>query len=154
MQFKKNRAILSAVLAAGMASSALMSVTASAERTKPEKYGTDTYAARFMSMYNDVITNGVENGYLDEDTLEAIYEAVGTDKELWFVNDRTPRDWCTANNDLLASFAAEHENVGVIDWYGTSVGHDGYLGADGMRLTSAGADAYADAVYASVSFGQ
>ncbi|MBR4199765.1 MAG: cellulose 1,4-beta-cellobiosidase, partial [Oscillospiraceae bacterium] len=68
MQFKKNRAILSAVLAAGMASSALMSVTASAARTKEEAYGTDTYAARFMSLYDDVINKGVENGYLDEKT--------------------------------------------------------------------------------------
>lgn len=41
MQFKKNRAILSAVVAAAMASSALMSVTASAAgpRTKEEKFG-------------------------------------------------------------------------------------------------------------------
>ncbi len=66
MQFKKSRAILSAVLATAMASSALMSVTASAERTKAEKYGEDSYAARFLSMYDDVIVNGVQNGYLSE----------------------------------------------------------------------------------------
>ena len=66
MQFKKNKAILAAVLAAGMASSALMSVTASAARTAEEKYGTATYAQRFMSLYDDVITNGKKNGYLDE----------------------------------------------------------------------------------------
>jgi hypothetical protein len=80
MQFKKNRAILAAVVAAAMATSALMSVTASAheavakkpavgttgDRTKEEKYGTDTYADRFMSMYDDVITHGDENGYLSK----------------------------------------------------------------------------------------
>ncbi|MCQ2417536.1 MAG: cellulose 1,4-beta-cellobiosidase [Oscillospiraceae bacterium] len=64
MHFKKNRAVLSAIVAAAMTSTALMSVTASAERTKENKYGTDTYAKRFLSMYDDVIVNGVENGYL------------------------------------------------------------------------------------------
>ena len=69
MQFKKSRAILSAVLAAAMASSALMTVTASAiaPRTKAEKFGDDTYKNRFLSMYDDVITNGKENGYLSKD---------------------------------------------------------------------------------------
>ncbi len=67
MQFKKNRAILSAVVAAAMASSSLMSVTASAaagKRTAAEKFGDSTYAERFMSMYDDVVTNGTKNGYL------------------------------------------------------------------------------------------
>ena len=72
MLFKKNRAILAAVLAAAMTSSVLLSTTASAvgktsgERTKAEKFGDTTYAGRFMSMYDDVITNGQENGYLSE----------------------------------------------------------------------------------------
>jgi hypothetical protein len=73
MLFKKNRAILAAVLASAMASSVLMSIGASAagvgktgERTKAEKYGTDTYAERFMSMYEDVIVDGEKNGYLSD----------------------------------------------------------------------------------------
>ena len=80
MQFKKNRAILAAVVAAAMATSALMSVTASAheavtvtpavgttgDRTKAEKFGDSTYAERFMSLYDDVVTNGAENGYLSK----------------------------------------------------------------------------------------
>ena len=71
MQFKKNRAILAAVVAAAMASTALMSATVSAagvghteKRTAEEKYGKATYAARFLSMYEDVIVNGQKNGYL------------------------------------------------------------------------------------------
>ncbi len=64
MQFKKSKAILAAVLATAMASSALMSVTASAARTKEEKYGDSTYAERFMSLYADVIEDGQTNKYL------------------------------------------------------------------------------------------
>ena len=64
MQFKKNRAILAAVLAAAMSSSTLMSIGASAAGTN--KYGDDTYAKRFMSLYEDVIVNGEDNGYLSK----------------------------------------------------------------------------------------
>jgi hypothetical protein len=69
MQFKKNRAILSAVLASAMAASTLLSVTASAAgtRKKEEKFGDKTYAQRFMSLYDDVYTHGKENGYLSKD---------------------------------------------------------------------------------------
>ncbi len=66
MHMKKSKAILAAVLAALTAGSAILPVTASAgyERTKDEAYGDDTYAARYMSLYDDVITNGVDNGYM------------------------------------------------------------------------------------------
>ena len=62
MQFKKNRAILAAVVAAAMTATAMMSTVASA--AKEEKYGDDTYEKRFLSLYDDVINNGVDNGYL------------------------------------------------------------------------------------------
>ena len=66
MQFKKNKTVLAAILAAAMACSAIVPTAASAAgtRTKAEAYGDKTYAARFMSLYDDVITNGVQNGYM------------------------------------------------------------------------------------------
>ena len=66
MQFKKNKTVLAAILAAAMACSAIVPTDASAAgtRTKAEAYGDKTYAARFMSLYDDVITNGVQNGYM------------------------------------------------------------------------------------------
>ena len=119
-------------------------------------------ASEALDVYNSYASTGVvgntvifsigSNGYLDEDTLEAIYEAVGTDKELWFVNDRTPRDWCTANNDLLASFAAEHENVGVIDWYGTSANESGWFWDDGTHLRPEAAQNFADLVVSTIGY--
>jgi hypothetical protein len=68
MQFKKNRAILAAVVAAAMTSSALLTCTASAAgtRTKAEAKGDTTYANRFLSLYDDVVTNGQDNGYLSK----------------------------------------------------------------------------------------
>ena len=62
MQFKKNRAILAAVVAAAMSSSMLMSTAASAAVSN--KYGDDSYKNRFLSLYENVITEGEKNGYL------------------------------------------------------------------------------------------
>ncbi len=66
MQFKKSKTFLAALLATAMTCSALVPTAASAAgtRTKDEAYGDDTYAARFMSLYDDVVTNGVANGYM------------------------------------------------------------------------------------------
>ena len=66
MQFKKSKTFLAAILAAAMTCTAVLPTAASAagSRTKEEAYGDDSYAARFMSLYDDVITNGVENGYM------------------------------------------------------------------------------------------
>ncbi len=66
MQFKKSKTFLAAILAAAMTSTAVLPNVASAAgtRTKSEAYGDESYAARFMSLYQDVVTDGVENGYM------------------------------------------------------------------------------------------
>ena len=60
-----------------------------------------------------------------------------------FVTIRCPLDLQDPNNQVFRDFAAKNDNVGIIDWYGTSEGHDEYLADDGIHLTSAGRDAYA-----------
>lgn len=74
------------------------------------------------------------NGALTQDTLQRIYDAVGKKRRLWFVNNRAPEDWVSANNALLKSFGDAHDNVGVIDWYGASSGHDEWFWDDGTHL--------------------
>lgn len=71
MQFKKSKTVLSAILAAAMTCSAVLPTVASAagDRTKDEAYGDETYAQRFMSLYDDVVTNGQENGYLSQNSV-------------------------------------------------------------------------------------
>lgn len=77
MQMKKSKAFLAAFLAVASTCAAIVPTVASAGqcvnkaigddpdgRTKAEAYGDETYAQRFMSLYDDVITNGVENGYM------------------------------------------------------------------------------------------
>ena len=70
---KKTKAVVASILTAAMTTNMLAgaAVTASAatttsKRTKANRYGDSTYAQRFMSMYDDVITNGQANGYLSK----------------------------------------------------------------------------------------
>ena len=71
MQFKKSKTVLAAILAAAMTCSAVLPTAASAAgtRTKEEAYGDSTYAERFMSLYDDVVTNGQQNGYLSQSSV-------------------------------------------------------------------------------------
>ncbi len=68
MILKKHKAVIAAILSAAMTVSAIVpaAVSAAGTRTKEEKYGDDSYAQRFLSLYDDVITNGQENGYLSK----------------------------------------------------------------------------------------
>ena len=68
MIIKKNKAVIAAIISAAMTVSAVVptAVSAAGTRTKPEKFGDKTYAQRFLSLYDDVITNGNTNGYLSD----------------------------------------------------------------------------------------
>ena len=64
----KKKALTAGVMAAALTASSVLPVAASAAgtRTKEEKFGDSTYAERFLSLYDDVITNGQTNGYLSK----------------------------------------------------------------------------------------
>ncbi|MBR6670306.1 MAG: cellulose 1,4-beta-cellobiosidase [Ruminococcus sp.] len=65
---KKTKALVSAALAATVTVSSMVPcfTSAAGSRTKKEAFGDSTYAERFMSLYDDVVTNGEENGYLSK----------------------------------------------------------------------------------------
>ena len=71
MHFKKSKAVIAAILTAAMAANALtatISASAAGTRTKAEAFGDSTYAERFLSLYDDVVTHGQDNGYLSKNT--------------------------------------------------------------------------------------
>ena len=77
MLLKKSKAVIAAVLSAAMATNAMVatiSASAAGTRTKAEAFGDSTYAERFLSLYDDVITNGQTNGYLSKEGIP--YHAV------------------------------------------------------------------------------
>lgn len=77
MHFKKSKAVIAAILTAAMAANAMavtMGASAAGTRTKAEAFGDSTYAERFLSLYDDVVTNGTANGYLSSEGIP--YHAV------------------------------------------------------------------------------
>ena len=107
--------------------------------------GQDVYVQDVATGYDpDVVVFALgTNGLIrDTSTVQALVDAVGG-KPLYFVTIRCPLELQDPNNQVFRDFAAKNDNVGIIDWYGTSEGHDEYLADDGIHLTSAGRDAYA-----------
>ncbi|MBR7084578.1 MAG: cellulose 1,4-beta-cellobiosidase, partial [Oscillospiraceae bacterium] len=73
MLLKKSKAVVAAILATATLTSTMAATVANAatnvggtpgNRTKPNAFGESTYAERFLSLYDDVVTNGQQNGYL------------------------------------------------------------------------------------------
>ena len=79
---KKTQKLVAFTMSFAMLAAAASPITASAKvngvegRTIEEKFGSDTYKNMYLSLYDDVITNGTENGYLSKDGVP--YHAVET----------------------------------------------------------------------------
>ncbi len=92
------------------------------------------------------------NGVLSEEDLEKIHQMVGNDRQLYFVNLRSPNAKDIDNNELINSFVAKYDNVHLIDWHGATEGHSEYLIEDGIHLTEEGRDAYATLVRDTIGY--
>ena len=72
---KKLKGIAAGSFAVLMASQAMLPLATSAlevpyaNRTKEDAFGNSTYKERFLSLYDDVVTKGQENGYLSSDNV-------------------------------------------------------------------------------------
>lgn len=84
-------------------------------------------------------TNGVVN---NSEILQNLVN-IAQQRPVYFLTLRVPRQWQDPNNAFLRQFAAQHPNVGLIDWYGLSQGHNEYLADDGIHLTPLGGPQYA-----------
>ncbi|MDK8284830.1 MAG: hypothetical protein QP758_10155, partial [Actinotignum timonense] len=57
---------------------------------------------------------------------------------VYFVTNRSPLPAQNPNNELLKAYAASHPNVGIIDWWAATEGHEEFLRDDGIHLTPTG----------------
>ena len=95
---------------------------------------------------DDVVWSIGTNGVLDEELMNSLLDTVGKNRTLWLVNIRTPNAKDVDNNALIDEYVAKYDNVKLVDWLGASKGHDDWFGDDGIHLTWAGRDAYANLV--------
>jgi peptidoglycan/LPS O-acetylase OafA/YrhL len=98
------------------------------------------------SLLSCVVIHVGDNGVISPDQLTDTLQAIGPGHRIVVMNDRVPRDWQDANNSTLASVVPQFGNATLVDWLSLSAGQSGWLYGDGLHLTPAGADAYAQIV--------
>lgn len=117
----------------------------------------DYRVGRQMSELPDVINHLKENGQLGEyiiiqigtngpfvkSDLIQVIEGLGN-KKVYLVNCRVPRPWENTVNSTLAEVVRSLPNTTLIDWYSVSAGHAEFFVNDGVHLTRAGGETYAN----------
>ena len=76
------------------------------------------------------------------DSAQPLIEAAG-ERPVFFVTIRAPYPFQDENNSLMRQLAQRYPQVGILDWYKASEGHDEYFYDDGQHLTEEGREAYA-----------
>lgn len=86
------------------------------------------------------------------ETLDAMIDAAGADREVYLVGTVNPDGFQDTANANLQAAAEAHENVHYVDWPAVLEGHlSEYLWADATHLQPAGAKAYVDMVVRAVA---
>jgi lysophospholipase L1-like esterase len=93
-----------------------------------------------------VIVDLGTNGLMTSQQFDDIMTILSGARRVVFVNIRAPRAWEAPNNAILADGASRYPNVELVDWYAATAGHPELLWDDGIHLTPAGAEAYAELV--------
>ena len=86
-----------------------------------------------------VITVLGTNGTFTEGQLNDYIEAVGTERELFFVTPTANKVWIQDANDKLFEAAKRYANVKIIDWRTFSIGHPEWLYEDEIHPNEEGA---------------
>ena len=89
-----------------------------------------------------VIFNLGNNGVLNRDDVQAIFELVKDQPQVIVVNTAVSRPWRDANNSLVAEVAQQYSTVTLIDWNSISIGHPEYFAPDGIHLVPTGVAIY------------
>ncbi len=83
-----------------------------------------------------VIFNLGNNGVLNRDDVQAIFELVKDQPQVIVVNTAVSRPWRDGNNALVAEVAQQYSTVTLIDWNAISMGHPEYFAPDGIHLSA------------------
>lgn len=89
-----------------------------------------------------IVWSLADNGWVTEDQVRALIDCVDPSKKVYIVTCRCPDPWQNANNEAIHAAAGGRGNVGVIDWFAESTGHDEWFWNDGEHVRPEGAQAY------------
>ncbi|WHX98107.1 acyltransferase family protein [Neobacillus sp. DY30] len=72
-------------------------------------------------------------------------------KKVYLINCRVPRVWESTVNHTLEDIVNSMPNTVLVDWYSASAGHPEYFSNDGVHLTRAGGEIYANLLIAKLA---
>lgn len=103
----------------------------------------EAYQQEFPAVKPDItiIITG-DNGLITTEQMNKMLQVING-QPTYFVTCRNPIGVQDANNALFREVAKTHSNIGIIDWYGASAGHDDWLYQDGTHPNTVGAPQFA-----------
>lgn len=86
------------------------------------------------------------NGSFKPKVLNALLDAIGSERRIMLINTRVPREWQDDVNKTLAEAAEKYDNVSLIDWYSASKDKEQLFNKDGVHLGKEGAIYFAEMI--------
>jgi hypothetical protein len=99
-----------------------------------------------------VIVHMGTNGYVTEQQLRVVLDALRDRDEVILVNSYAPRRWIAINNEMFRQVAAAHPNVTILDWFALSADHPEYFVSDHVHLSTVGLKVFATEIVHAGSF--
>lgn len=88
------------------------------------------------------------NGYFREDTGQALINAIGSDRNIYWVNVYGEHlEWQYKTNGTIRSLCRNNPNVELISWVKLIRANRNWLYEDGIHVEKAGQEAYAGMIY-------
>ena len=88
------------------------------------------------------------NGYFREDTGQALINAIGSDRNIYWVNVYGEHlEWQYKTNGTIRSLSRNNPNVELISWVKLIRANQDWLYEDGIHVEKAGQEAYAGMIY-------
>ena len=91
-----------------------------------------------------IIQLGTNGPFVKTDLLNLLKSL--ENKKVYLVNCRVPRNWETTVNQTLEEVVNSMSNTVLVDWYTASAGHPEFFASDGVHLTRAGGETYANLI--------
>lgn len=98
------------------------------------------------TLSDTVIIHLGNNSPINQHQIDDLVSLLTEKRKLVFVNLKLPRNYESANNQLLDEAAKKHPNVRVVDWHSRSMNAENIFGKDGIHLLGNGAKLYAELI--------
>ncbi len=97
---------------------------------------------------NTVVIELGTNGVFTEDAGQKLIDNIGSDRRIFWVNTYGPKlSWYADSNAVIAKLCNKNSNVTLIDWQSKGSANPALFSGDGIHLTSAGYQTFAQMIY-------